>query len=114
MKTTNNEQVINDMMANSEAASSPSARVYQVAWFSPRGFANEGCYIYGDESAVAECLSKYANDCDSNFEIIENDIMTLSAAKEVAEKNAFKECGMTASHEICSIGVMGTDEFLFG
>lgn len=112
-KITNHEQVEKDLMM-SDAANSPSARVYQVAWFSPRGFANEGSYVFGDKDALAECMAKYESDTDAVFDVVKDNLSTMIEAKKSAENRARNDAKNTPEHDKCSISSMGTDEFLFG
>ncbi len=73
--------------------------VYQVVWFSPRGFSNEGSYIYG----TAEEIDAIECDPYQSVMTIMSNHRTLVAAEVAAEKRAKRDIRSTPSHEICNI-----------
>lgn len=61
--------------------------MYQVWWISPRGFANEGKYIYGPEDACDKATDPVWNSVDGRLHHISSH-RTLEAARRRAERGA--------------------------
>lgn len=80
---------------------------FQSAWISPRGFANEGTYIYGTKEEVSAVVDQ--SDI-SNVRYNISDHKRLDAAQAKAEKGARTDIKNTPSHEICAIGVCHATE----
>ena len=79
---------------------------YRVWWFSPRGFANEGDYVFGSREDCDELL-----DGEVNATLMSKHL-SIEAARLAAERLERKDRRNTPSHEICSIGVMDAAEVL--
>ena len=73
---------------------------YRVWWNSPRGFANEGDYVYGSTQDVDALL-----DGTVHCALISKHL-TRDAAKNQAERLERKDRKACPSHEICSYGVI--------
>ena len=80
---------------------------YQSAWISPRGFSNEGTYIYGTSEEVAEVVN-HLDMSNARYDIYNHQRLDTAQAK--AEKNARVDAKNTPRHEICAIGVCHATE----
>lgn len=79
---------------------------YRVWWYSPRGFANEGDYVYGSKADVDALLNGKVH-CTLMSK--HRSIDTARAAAERLERKERKAC---PSHEICSYGVVDAADAL--
>ncbi len=88
--------------------------MYQVIWHSPRGFCNEGNYIYGDEATLKELADVLNVWTDINSEWTEmSRHKTLAKAKEMAEKRMRKDAKIHKNfHEICYCSVVSATHLL--
>lgn len=75
---------------------------YSVYWISPRGFANEGDYVYG----TAPMIDREVDDISQNFGKSHylSEHKTLENARSAAIKAARKARKEYHSHETVSIG----------
>lgn len=87
---------------------------YKVIWHSPRGFANEGNYIYGDDKTLEELADTLGVWGNVNCEWTEmSSHNTLDNAKKAAEKICTKDRkGHTNWHEDAYFSVLSATEFL--
>ena len=73
---------------------------FAVFWVSPRGFANEGDWIYGPIAEIRE----YVGQTDPKNFHKETQHKTIEAARRSAINLARRDRRNTPSHEICAIG----------
>lgn len=83
---------------------------YQSAWYSSRGFANEGCYVYGTESE----MDKFSDTLDltqSKWLMVKTH-NTLHGASMRCVSHANKDNAESPDHEYCDIGCAHIAEFI--
>jgi len=62
---------------------------YAVYWASPRGFKNEGLYIYGEEQRACDAACKVLNEVDSEEAVeLVSTHNSLAAAQRSAERES--------------------------
>lgn len=77
---------------------------YYVYWISPRGFANEGDYVYGTPDEITQELGSNRK-AESLRQYVESRHKSLATARWGAAKAARKAIREYHAHETVSIGI---------
>ncbi|MGB3222494.1 MAG: hypothetical protein WBB23_06815 [Desulforhopalus sp.] len=84
---------------------------YRSAWYSPRGFANEGCYIYGANEDMSKFFEERVSGDDCCAWGVVKHHKTLDNAKARCEREARQDTKRhIANCEIASIGAVNVAE----
>ena len=81
---------------------------HQTLWFSARGFANEGIYIYGSTSEIRGIIIDSSSDAETT---IMSNHLSIDAAKKMAHTLAQKDKKNYTYSEICCIDSMSAFAF---
>lgn len=76
---------------------------YEVCWISPRGFANEGDYVYGTTEQLADEIDNGLADNGKWFDVSRH--RSKEAAIRSAAKNARRVRRESPAHELCAVGI---------
>ena len=82
------------------------------AWYSPRGFCNEGTYLFGTGKEIKGFFDKISGDCESGWGCQMNH-RSFEAARKRCEKQAAKDIrSHHANNELGNIGFCNVAEML--
>ena len=84
---------------------------FKVTWFSSRGFANEGDYVYGTSLEIRKLIESYSGVSSAKFLAVSNH-KSFETAREAAEKRAKRDKRECPSHEICYISACSASDLI--
>lgn len=82
---------------------------FAVFWVSPRGFANEGTWLYGPIADLRARVEPLKGNVNAQF-WRESWHKSFGAARRVAITMARADHARTPSHEICVVGACAVDD----
>lgn len=84
---------------------------YQSVWVSPRGFANEGSYVYGLKAEIEQLFERYRDSENAGWDHVSYH-RTVDAAQGKCERLSRRDHTNTPSHELCCIDAVHVSEML--
>lgn len=82
---------------------------FAVFWVSPRGFANEGAWVYGPIASLREYVKPYRGDVNAKF-YRESWHQTQKAARKAAVDLARRDRRQAPNHELCAVTACAVDD----